>query len=357
MTPTMLVMSRKVVLPVLTAFAFSCTSVEPMDQESEERLFNLDQELETVVGFEPFNPSNPFPPENPESIAADFDGNLYVSMALSGEIRKIDSEGVESTLAFLPLGVTTPECGPFGGIQGALATDFNGNLYASVASCNAEDRGVWRVSMDDGSADRIAALPFTSLPNGIARLDGRLYVADSLGAIWTLPIEGGDAEIWLSDVALAPTGFTIDGPLGPIPVPGANGIQFYGDDAYIANSSSGEILRVHVENDGNPGELEVFHVFEEEGVGCDDFAFDLFGRIYCTTDPSNQIIRISQNGSEKLLFTDDDGLDGPTAATFGRGADWNTLYITNAEFPFFFGTGNGPSVQKTERFIGGYPFR
>lgn len=343
-------MSRKLILPI-AALIFASACDEPAEPETEERLFNIDQELETVASF------NPQLGEAPESVAADFDGNLYVSMALTGEIRKIDSEGNSSTLTFLPLGVPTPECGPFGGIQGALATDFDGNLYASVASCNAEDRGVWRISMDDGSAERIAALPFTSLPNGIARFDGRLYVADSLGAIWTLPLEGGEAEIWVSDISLAPTGLAIVGPLGPIPVPGANGIQFYGDDAYVANSSSGEILRIHVENDGSAGGVELYHTLDGEDDGCDDFAIDLFRRIYCTTDPFNTVVRIDPNGNERLIFTADDGLDGPTAATFGRGANWNTLYITNAAFPFFFGTGNGASLQKTERFIGGYPFR
>jgi len=44
-------------------------------------------------------------------------------------------------------------------------------------------------------------------------------------------------------------------------------------------------------------------------------------------------------------------------AAFGRGWERKTLYATNAQFPFFPPTGNGPSVFKTTLPVGGYPFR
>jgi sugar lactone lactonase YvrE len=48
------------------------------------------------------------PPNLPESIAIDKEGNTYVSMFATGEIRKIAPDGTQSTLAVLGFGPTTP---------------------------------------------------------------------------------------------------------------------------------------------------------------------------------------------------------------------------------------------------------
>jgi hypothetical protein len=55
-------------------------------------------QVETVAQF------NPSLLETPESIAIDHDNNKYVSLALTGEIRKIAADGSQSTYAMLPLG-------------------------------------------------------------------------------------------------------------------------------------------------------------------------------------------------------------------------------------------------------------
>lgn len=109
---------------------------------------------------------------------------------------------------------------------------------------------------------------------------------------------------------------------------------------------------------GPPETNPVWETDPTVAPGCDDFAFDLFGNIYCTTDPFQTVVRYDvHDGSTEILFTAADGLDGPTAAAFGRGQDRNTLYISNAQFPFFPPAGNGPSVLKTTVFPGGYPLR
>lgn len=72
--------------------------------------------------------------ETPESMAIDTRDNIFVNLALTGEIRKISAQGAVSTFATLPLGAPpgTP-CGAFvGGLTG-LAIDGQDNLYASVA--------------------------------------------------------------------------------------------------------------------------------------------------------------------------------------------------------------------------------
>src|SRR5262249_55795353 len=77
--------------------------------------------VETVTLF------NPMPPDTPESIVIDHQGNKFISMALTGEIRKIPPDGAQSPHAFLPVGVFSFP--PFSGIMGGLALDNDGTIY------------------------------------------------------------------------------------------------------------------------------------------------------------------------------------------------------------------------------------
>jgi len=52
---------------------------------------------DTVVLFDPFAY------ETPESIQIDTSGSMYVSLAMTGEVRRIDEDGTQETLAFLPI--------------------------------------------------------------------------------------------------------------------------------------------------------------------------------------------------------------------------------------------------------------
>ena len=125
--------------------------------------------------------------EDPESIAILPDGTKYISLALTGEIRKIAPDGTQSTHAVLPIGAPLTPCFGFIAIMGALEQDHDGNLYASVASCILANRGVWKVT-PDGTVTLLANLPGLALPNGIALLLGQLYIADSFGRIWRVPV-------------------------------------------------------------------------------------------------------------------------------------------------------------------------
>lgn len=349
-------------LLAFTLLAFSLTACDPDTEsdsdlafelaadEAEERFYNSGLDIEVQ-----FNPAQL---DTPESIAADWDGNLFASSALNGVLYKGDTEGNWAPLAVLPIGVPLQPCGDFVGILGAITVDQDGWLYANVASCNAADRGVWRVDTDTGAAELIAPLGFDVLPNGIALLGDDLFIADSLGSVLTVPKSGGMPELWSDDPLLDQADVFIEG----IPVPGPNGIQFYGLDAYVANSSTGTIIRIPVNWDGSAGTAEVYYEFDDPTEGCDDFAFDVIGRLYCTTDPFQTVVRVNRDGTEDLIFDGNDGdfLDGPTAVTFGRGFFGRfKMYITNAAFPFFIplSTGNGPSVVSSITVPGGYFFR
>lgn len=210
-------------------------------------------------------------------------------------------------------------------------------------------RGIWRIS-PSGNKTRIASLPLDVHPNGLALYRGHVYVTDhGAGRIYRAPKYGNGqpAELWLASELLAfvPNDFM---------APGANGIQFYLRTAYVANSAQQTILAIDLDNDDAPVSIEVAHDFFP---GCDDMAIGLFGRIYCATNPFQTVVRVDPDGSQHILFTAADGLDGPTALTFGRLFDSFSLYIANAAFPFFPGTGHGPSVLVTEVDVPGYPLR
>src|SRR5215831_20981161 len=103
------------------------------------------------------------PPDFPESITIAKTGDMYVSMYATGEIRKIATDGTQSTLAVLGSGPASP----FPGRRLAgLTVDARGDVYAALNDVPST-RGVWRIARD-GNATLFAALPSTAGPNGLA---------------------------------------------------------------------------------------------------------------------------------------------------------------------------------------------
>jgi sugar lactone lactonase YvrE len=183
-------------------------------------------EVETVALF------NPATPDAPESIVIDHQGNKFISLSLTGEIRKIAPNGAQSTHAMLPNGVFSfePPNPPTGGMTG-MALDNDGTIYVNLVASDPANRGVWAVA-PDGSIRMLAQLPANAVPNGIARRHDVLYIADSvLGVVWKVPTSGGAATIWADHPLLK---------LGPIPgIPGPNGLQIFHNEVYVANPGHG----------------------------------------------------------------------------------------------------------------------
>lgn len=298
-------------------------------------------DLSTVALF------NPAAFEAPESVQFDRHGNAYVSMALTGEVRKIAPDGTQTALAFLPIRPDFQPCGNAFGlpIMGAVALDHQGNLYASVNSCDPAQLGVWKVT-PAGAASLVAGLPQGAAPNGIAYQDGWLYVADTLlGQVWRIHSDGtGAPEVWSNDSLLTPLFLPL--------IPGPNGLQLFRGEVYVAVSDRAHVVAIPIKEDGSAGAARV----HATGVMLDDFAFDIKGNLYGTTDPFNTLVRVAPDGTQTVLLTAADGLDGPTAAAFGVGRDAKSLYVTNAAFPFFPGpTPRRPSLMRLEVGIPGQP--
>jgi sugar lactone lactonase YvrE len=283
--------------------------------------------------------------ETPESIQFDRRGNFVVSLALTGEVRRIGRDGSEQTLAFVPLRPDLQPCGNAFGlpIMGALALDPHDNVYVAVAPCDPGAIGLYRIPAAGGAPVRIAALPADALPNGVAYRAGWLYVADSnRGAVWRIAADGSSTSVWTADPLLAPL---------PDFFPGPNGLQIFHDEVYVAVSDRAHVVAFPIQADGSAGPGRI----HTSGIGLDDFAFDVEGNLYGTTDPFNTVVRVAPDGSQQVLLTAADGLDGPTSCAFGvHGGDRKTLYVNNAAFPFF-STTHRPSILGVDIGIPGKP--
>lgn len=283
-------------------------------------------------------------PETPESIIFDRHDNAYITLAMTGEIRKVSRHGFQSSLAFLPIGAP---CGDQATVALGLAMDKRDRLYVAIAACDPANQGVWRVDTRTGASELVANVPSQTVPNGIDVHKGFIYIADTFGGlVWRAPTSGGAAEIWADHPLL-------QRPQGAV-FPGPNGLRYFRGKIYVANSTAHTIVAIPLEHEGMPGEPFVAATLPD-GQGCDEFAFDVLGRIYCTTDPSNTVVRLDPDGSSEIILTADDSLDGPTSAAFGRrGPNRFNLYITNAAFPIFTNTFR-PSLMRLRLPVPGAP--
>jgi len=293
---------------------------------------------ETLILYDPTPP-----PETPESIVFDRWDNAYISLSTTGEIVKVAPDFSQTRLAVLPTGAP---CGMRLALTLGLAIDRRDQLYVSVIACDAANHGLWKVDTETGAFELLANAPFATVLNGIDVHRGFIYAADTFdGQVWRAPVEGGELEVWAADPLL-------DRPPGAV-FPGPNGVRYFRGEIYVANSASGDIVAIALEPDGSAGEARVHANILPQG--CDEFAFDVLGRIYCTTDPFNTIVRINRDGTSENILTGADLLDGPTSVAFGRrGQNRKNLYITNAAFPIFTTTFR-PSLMRVRLGVPGIP--
>ncbi len=296
---------------------------------------------ETLIHF------NFFAGETPESIRFDRFDNAYVTMAFLGQIRKITPDLEESLLATLPLG---GPCPPIPAVSLGLTIDLQDQLYVAVSSCDPANQGIWKVATDDGAIELVHNAPSDSVWNGIEAAGKFLYAADTFkGLIWRMPKDGsGMPEVWFDDPLLAiPPGS---------PFPGPNGVRFYKREIYVAVSATGDIVAIPLLPSGAAGPARV-HATLPFPQGGDEFAFDVHGSIYCTTDPFNTVVRLDPDGTTEIILDFSDLLDGPTSVAFGRrGTNRKNLYVTNAAFPNFLGQDpRRPSLMRLRLDVPGAP--
>ncbi|WNV86622.1 hypothetical protein [Umezawaea sp. Da 62-37] len=252
----------------------------------------------------------------PENVALSPDGTANVTFAASRQVARVTRDGTTRIVATLPApadgGVHTPVLGfP---LTTGIVRGEDGTLYVLYATGTADLTGLWRIR--PGCApERIAALPATGLPNGLA-LDprtGTLYIADSvLGTIWSVPVRGGTPKAWSTAPELASTGFL-----------GVNGLKVHGGALWATNLDLGTILRIPLHR---PARVET----KATGLaGIDDFEFTGSGdRILATLDSPNTVVLVRPDGTRTTVLDGTDGLRNPTSVAV-RG---DTVYVFSAAY-------------------------
>lgn len=256
--------------------------------------------------------------ELPENIVAAADGGVVVTFAASRQVVHLSPQGDKTVIATLPTSADEAATTPVLGFALVTGLVRDGDTYYTLLATGAEDTtGVWKIE-DGAQPERIASLPSTGLPNGLA-LDAAtqtLFVADSVtGSIFSVPTAGGDPEVWSSDPALRTTGFL-----------GVNGIKLRGGNLYASNLDLGTLLSIPVQPDGAAGEVEVV---ASDLVGIDDFDFTGNGdEVVATIDPDSEVVLVQADGTHATVLSASDGLSNPTSALVSAGK----LYIPSAAY-------------------------
>ena len=178
--------------------------------------------------------------ELPEGVAVDVTGDVFVGLATTGEILKLDN-GQVTTYAELDNGA---------GYALGMTTDGPGTLYVVLTTFTPGTQGLYRVS-PGGDVAMIAEFDAaTTLPDDVAlSYDGYLYVTEAIGgAIYRVDKETEEMELWFQDELLV--GDPENTPL-PFPV-GANGVAVDGASLVVSNTQRGRIVRVPIDCDGYP---------------------------------------------------------------------------------------------------------
>jgi sugar lactone lactonase YvrE len=309
-----------------------------------------DENDESVTEVVSFDPSLG---QFPEGVTTDYFGNVFVTIAPTGELLKINPQGAVSTLATFD---------PGAGFLLGMTTDWYGNVYVALASFVPATHGLWRVS-PEGVTDFVAPFPTDpgSFPNDIiGDWYGNLYITDSIGgAIYKYDTQDETLELWFQDPLLAG-----DIEVSPVPFPiGANGIAYDHDSLIVSNSQRSRLVRIEIEDecdddddDDEGGAADDVEVIVEDDLlfGADGIALDIFSNIYVAVNEQNTLLRVSPDGDIEVLRDAADGLDFPATIAFGR-TPWTftDLYITN--FALFTGETANPALLKTNVGAPGWP--
>lgn len=245
----------------------------------------------------------------PESIYPAGDG-LLVTLGFAGELVRVTGGQTQAVAAV--------ELGGASLLTGVVVA----NGYAYFARAPFGGAGPAYLYRVDPSIDNGVVTPWITLaesgsfPNGLAVRDGVLYVADSLGAVWTVPLsDPSAAAVWCADPLLQPRrGF------------GVNGITFAADGTLYADVSEfGRIVTI-----GTTGDTcTVTPVIEDQQLRtADGIAFGPGGDLYVTVNATNRVyaVDVVEATVSPMLANRSDGLSYPTQAVF---ADESTMLVTN----------------------------
>jgi hypothetical protein len=263
--------------------------------------------------------------QQPENLVVEPDGAVDLTFAFARQIVRRGADGRLRVLATLPEpapGTSAPITGsPF--LSGITRTP-DGSLYVVYSAGTADLTGLWRLRPGTSAAQRVAALPADTLPNGLAFHDGQFYVTDSAHpTVWRIPLATGTATAWA-------TGDALGAPAGAF---GANGIKVRDGAVWVTDTSSQTLLRIPITPDGHAGPTGT----AASGIGpVDDFSFLSDGSALLAVNSANTVIRLRLGQSPQVVLTASDGLQNPTSIAV-RG---DRFYVSDSAYS----TGRDPNL-------------
>jgi DNA-binding beta-propeller fold protein YncE len=266
--------------------------------------------------------------ELPEGVAVGPDGDVYVTLAGTGELRRIDRHTyVGQTLTSFDVGAGF-----------LLGMAFDGpDLHVVLGSFDAATCGVWRVGAD-GSKTRVVAFGAGEFPNDLTfDTAGNMYITESIaGAVYKVAAGSAARELWIQDPLLVG-----DPAVSPVPFPiGANGIAYDDETGTVLVANSQVPAIIEIDDDGGaPGGAHVL-ASGEHLRGADGIAIDENGDVIVVSNFNSAVLRVDRDtGAAETLADASDGLVFPSTAAFGQhGPDKRSLFVAN------FGFGAGPTA-------------
>jgi sugar lactone lactonase YvrE len=281
---------------------------------------------------------------NPEGIAADKQGNIYVTtFAVTAPASQLGR-----LFVFNPYGqLLRPPVSITGSSHFLLGLDFHPQSGALLVI----DFGAKKVLKVDPVTGQSSV--FTTIPGGTAAgpnaltfdKDGNVYISDSFqGVIWkTGPNGGPSAVAWVTDPLLKTTG---------VPGFGANGVGFNKAFSmlFVANTGNDTVVQIPVSGDGTPGTPSVL---TNSINGADGLILDDHDNIWVAANQADEIVVIDKTGKAIAKLGDFDGIDKHGApigflfpASLVRFGEW--LYVTNLSLDLRL-TGNpGPQTVDSQ---------
>jgi sugar lactone lactonase YvrE len=147
---------------------------------------------------------------------------------------------------------------------------------------------------------------------------GDLLVTDSTGAVWLVPREGGDAELWVADDLLVapPPGFF-----------GANGAVLREDALFVVTSDTGRVVEIPFGHDGSAGAPSLW-LEDPRLIGADGVNADVRGNLYVVNAYESKLLRIDPDKRIETLVRFPEDLPFAVNVEFGKGPEAKTAYLT-----------------------------
>jgi sugar lactone lactonase YvrE len=263
---------------------------------------------------------------NPEGIATDVHGNVYVTTFMPtgtppGQLFVFSRQG------HLQRQVSIQDSSNF-----LLGLDFHPYTGDLLVIDFGKSRVV-KVNPFSGAATVLAAVD----PNSGAGLNaltfdkqGNVYISDSFrGIIWRTGPNGGVPQVWVESQYLRPLSTP---PSSAVPPFGANGLAFNKDESalFVANTGDDRVIKIPVSG-GTPGTPEVF---VNSINGADGLIIDKDNNLWVAANQANEIVVVDKTGRAIAKLGDFDGIDRRGApkgflfpASLARHDGW--IYVTN----------------------------